>query len=275
MHVREPTADTTWGRWFVRRMFHDDGFTDDGERAAVEHLDGILDGARVLDLGFGTGRTTSWLAPRAGEYVGIDVSPGMVHAARRRHPGVDLRVGDARRLDGLQDGSFDVVVFSFNGIDAIPHGERDATLREIRRVLVDGGHALLSMLNLDEEPPPAPRPSLAAVARPLVHEAPRHPRMGMTHAVEAALGFVHYPRVAARTEAGPDWAWRPMREHEFRFLAHYTRFAAAVRSLRAAGLPPAAAWSSTGAPLELDADRHPYAYSQFVCRATPPASTDD
>ncbi len=267
VHACEPTADAAWGTWFVRRMFHDDGFTDEGERAAVEHLDGALDGARVLDLGFGTGRTTSWLAPRAGGYVGIDVSPGMVRAARRRHPGVDLRLGDARRLDGIADASVDLVVFSFNGIDAIPHRERGATLRELRRVLADGGRALLSMLNLDEEGAATAAPSLAAVARPLVHEAPRHPRMGVTHALEAALGFVHYPRTAARAEAGEDWAWRPMREHEFRFLAHYTRFGAAMRSLRAAGLVPEAAWSSTGMALELDAERHPFPYAHVVCRA--------
>lgn len=262
-----PTSTAQWGRWFVRRMFHDDGFLGPGERMAVEHLDGALDGARVLDLGFGTGRTTSWLAPRTGSYVGLDVSPGMVRAARRRHPGADLRLGDARRLEGFADASFDVVVFSFNGIDAIPHAERAATLAGIRRVLVEDGHAMLSMLNLDEEPTPAVRPSLRAITRPLREEAPHHPRMGLTHALEGALGFLHYPRTNARAETGPDWAWRPMREHEFRFLAHYTRFGAAVRSLRAAGLPPEAAWSDRGVALDLDAERLGHAYSEFVCRA--------
>lgn len=105
----------------------------------------VATGASVLDLGVGAGRTTGALAARAGRYVGIDVAPSMVAAARQAHPEADLRVGDAADLSAFADGSFDVVVFSFNGIDYLePDAARHRCLDEVRRVLRPGGTFLFS-----------------------------------------------------------------------------------------------------------------------------------
>ena len=104
----------------------------------------VPSGARVLDLGVGAGRTTPWLQARAATYVGIDLAPAMVDAARRRHPDVDLRVGDAADLAQLADGVVDVVVFSYNGIDYLDDGARGRALDEVHRVLVPGGTYVFS-----------------------------------------------------------------------------------------------------------------------------------
>lgn len=104
----------------------------------------IEPGARVLDLGVGTGRTTSWLADRATTYVGIDCAPAMVAAARRRHPGADLREGDAADLGTIPDDSMDAVVFSYNGIDYLSDPDRRRALAEIRRVLAPAGVLVFS-----------------------------------------------------------------------------------------------------------------------------------
>ena len=97
-------------------------------------------GSRVLDLGVGTGRTTQRLARDAADYLGIDIAPSMIEAARRRHPDHRFEVGDATTLDGLDDASFDVVVFSYNGLDYVPgRAGRDLALGEIHRVLRPGG----------------------------------------------------------------------------------------------------------------------------------------
>jgi SAM-dependent methyltransferase len=82
--VIQSTSGAAWGSWLVRRHYLGDGFSDAGEHAAVEFLGAWVDGARVLDLGVGAGRTTSFLAPRASTYLGIDVSRKMVRSARRR-----------------------------------------------------------------------------------------------------------------------------------------------------------------------------------------------
>jgi SAM-dependent methyltransferase len=104
-------------------------------------------GSRVLDLGVGTGRTTPWLTERGASYVGIDYAPAMVDAARRAHPAADLRVGDASDLSDFDDGSFDVVVFSYNGIDYLADDARERCLDEVRRVLVPGGTYVFSTHN--------------------------------------------------------------------------------------------------------------------------------
>ena len=106
----------------------------------------IQPGDRVLDLGVGTGRTTPFLAARAGQYVGLDYAPAMVDEARARHPSATFVVGDATDLVAFADGSFDAVVFSYNGIDYLhPDARRAACLRACRRVLVAGtGRMILS-----------------------------------------------------------------------------------------------------------------------------------
>jgi SAM-dependent methyltransferase len=102
----------------------------------------------VLDLGVGTGRTTPALRALGGRYVGIDAAEEMVRAAREAHQGVDFRVADASDLSDYSDGSFDAVVFSFNGIDYIyPERDRHRCLDECRRVLRPGGALIFSSHN--------------------------------------------------------------------------------------------------------------------------------
>ncbi|MEK7535725.1 MAG: class I SAM-dependent methyltransferase [Patescibacteria group bacterium] len=96
-------------------------------------------GKRVLDLGCGTGRTTSYIYKNGADVVGIDPAEGMITRGRELHPELDLRVGDARHLD-FPDNYFDLVFFSFNGLDNLyPISERQNAVREIKRVLKTGG----------------------------------------------------------------------------------------------------------------------------------------
>ena len=62
-------------------------------------------GARVLELGCGTGTTALRLAPHAGEYLGTDIAEGMIAIARQRGAGVanlrfDLAPVDQAGRDG-------------------------------------------------------------------------------------------------------------------------------------------------------------------------------
>jgi SAM-dependent methyltransferase len=79
--------------------------------------------ARVLDLGCGTGELLASLAPSAG--VGIDLSPAMVEIARKKHPRLDFRTGDAEDEELLKSlgGPFDYIILSdtigmFDDIDS-------------------------------------------------------------------------------------------------------------------------------------------------------------
>jgi SAM-dependent methyltransferase len=86
------------------------------EAVALTRILRLGAGTRVLDVGCGDARHLRTLAADPGtDGVGIDVSPGLVDAARSaaraEGVGVDVRVGDARTLArdlGGEVGSFDV-----------------------------------------------------------------------------------------------------------------------------------------------------------------------
>lgn len=138
-----------------RELFESDGLVDsydpDAGLTPAEHVlveRWVPMGADVLDIGVGTGRTFPALAERCDTYVGIDVSSAMVAAARRRFPGARFLEADASDLSMFADGSFDTVVFSYNGLDYLhPLESRRSALAGIRRVLRPGGTFIMSTHN--------------------------------------------------------------------------------------------------------------------------------
>lgn len=104
-------------------------------------------GSRVLDMGCGAGRTTSYISENGCRVVGADVSASLIKKAKDLYPDIDLRVMDARNLD-FKDDSFDAVFFSFNGIDNLASiQERNKAIIEMRRVLKPGGRLIYSSHN--------------------------------------------------------------------------------------------------------------------------------
>lgn len=104
-------------------------------------------GKKILDVGVGAGRTLPFLKEISNAYIGIDYSKEMIDVCRANHPGADLRVGDARKLSDFSDGQFDLVFFSFNGLDYVPHNDRLVILSEMNRVLAKGGYYVFSSHN--------------------------------------------------------------------------------------------------------------------------------
>jgi SAM-dependent methyltransferase len=258
---------TSWGARAVRSAYHRAGYLEDGERAAFASVgDDALNGARILDLAVGGGRTTAFLAPVAGTYLGVDISPEMLRMARSRYPGVAFAEGDLGDLSGFADASWDVIDISFNSIDVLPHDRRLRTLSDIHRMLVPGGHLVLSMLLLADGPPDAP--SLGELAPVLTGRGWRHPRMRARQTLSMLLGFWHYHRNSAQAVEGDGWAWRPLRAHQFRFVTLFSTLPSAIADLRAAGLDVVGAWSPGGLPLRLERSATPpgVVYAHFHCR---------
>ncbi len=98
-------------------------------------------GARVLEVGCGTGLILERLAPIARTARGIDLSPGMLAKARER--GLDVVEGSATDLP-FGDGSFDVVC-SFKVLAHVEAIER--ALAEMSRVTAPGGTILAEFYN--------------------------------------------------------------------------------------------------------------------------------
>lgn len=125
------------------------GFLNPGERAAFDRARSMLKGGRVLDIGVGAGRTTDLLEDMASSYLGIDYTPEMIALAAANHPDKHFQLMDARDLSALADASFDLVVFSFNGIDSVDGAGRIAVLTSVARVLAPGGVFLFSTFHRD------------------------------------------------------------------------------------------------------------------------------
>lgn len=101
----------------------------------------------VLDLGCGAGRTTSYIREMAGKVVGVDLSQALIEAAEEKYPDVDFKVMDAGKLD-FPDNSFDVVVFSYNGLCYVhPEEKRITAIKEVNRVLKKDGIFIFSSFN--------------------------------------------------------------------------------------------------------------------------------
>jgi SAM-dependent methyltransferase len=254
--------DASWGASDVVPNFATDGYTDAGEAAALASVSDHASGD-VLDIGVGGGRTVGLLQPRARSYLGVDISPEMLTLARDRFPGVDLREGDAVGLAGVPDEAFDLVVFSYNGLDAVNHDDRATALSSMARVARPGGRVLFSSLNLDgvsfdERPlrlaggPASPR------FRYHLAQAVRHPGL----MVRSVLNYRHTREEA---EDGPGWGMRPMRAHEFRFVVHFATMEETVAESRAAGLEVIAAYADDGTPLDPGTSHTRADYVHFVC----------
>ncbi|KER74010.1 SAM-dependent methyltransferase [Burkholderia cepacia] len=108
---------------------------------------------RILDLGCGTGTFARRLAAVGHDVVAIDPAPAMIDYARRQ-PGADAVRWLARGLDSLPPGApFDAVVMTGHAFQCLlTDTEIDATLRGVRRVLVDGGRFLFETRNPRVEP---------------------------------------------------------------------------------------------------------------------------
>jgi SAM-dependent methyltransferase len=128
---------------------------------ATDEVIALLDGwgvltptTRALELGCGIGRLLPPIAARVANVVGIDLSPRMVEAARRRCPGIAIEGCTGRDLAGHADGSRDLVL----AVDSFPYvvqaGEAlvEALFSEIHRVLAPGGaFALLGYSYRDDD----------------------------------------------------------------------------------------------------------------------------
>jgi ubiquinone/menaquinone biosynthesis C-methylase UbiE len=138
-----------------------------GGKRIVERL-GLEEGARVLDVGCGTGQLARWIAERVGpkgSVVGLDPLAERIDIARSGGGAVRFEVGQAEDLGAFEDASFDAVCMS-----AVFHwvSDKAKALAEVRRVLRPGGR--LGVTTLPHEL--ADAGTIAHVLRSLLQRAP-------------------------------------------------------------------------------------------------------
>lgn len=119
---------------------------DEGDSNRILNSDPVLwdfagdvAGQNVLDAGCGTGYLSRKLRERGARVIGIDFSERMIEIARAKAPRIDFRVGSCTDLEGVGDGSIDIVIANYLLMD-IP--DLNATMRAFNRVLKPGGVAV-------------------------------------------------------------------------------------------------------------------------------------
>lgn len=106
---------------------------------------GITKGLKVLDLGCGDGNTAIPEAKLGADVLGVDIARNLVEAATARARAEGLanclfREGDATNLQGIADGSFDLVVSIFGAMFApLPFD----VAKEMVRVCRPGGRIIM------------------------------------------------------------------------------------------------------------------------------------
>jgi ubiquinone/menaquinone biosynthesis C-methylase UbiE len=134
--------------------------------------------ARVLEVGFGAGRTAIALAQRGLLVTGIDTGERMLELATRRVARyaltrrIQLGLGDAHALEA-PDGTYDLVL----ALGLLPWVERPGwCVREMARVTRPGGHVIASVSNrrqLNRVLDPRLNPALAPAKRLVLRAAGR------------------------------------------------------------------------------------------------------
>jgi len=209
-------------------------------------VDYMPDGARLLDLGCGAGRTSVALAEIGLEVVGIDLSEAMVATAREqaRLAGVEVEFRTMNAMDlSYPDSSFDVALFSYNGIELVPGREgKRRVFEEVLRVLRPGGRFIYcahSLFALNEFAPMRFKAFLRLCAGRLLGVPMRERELGerfidaeweearylqilppSTHRrMLAEAGFeLLYFNTRQRIERGRPWTWRAALEDGERFF---------------------------------------------------------
>lgn len=165
----------------------------------------ITTGERVLDVACGTGVVTRLAAERvgpSGTVAALDVNPAMLSTARSipsPGPAIQWYETSAEAMP-LPDGAFDVVLCQL-GLQFV--ADKQAALREVRRVLVPGGRVLVSV------PPPNAFFAVLdeALARHVGNEAAGFVRMvfslGEPATIEQLFRDAGFRDVAVRTYSKP------------------------------------------------------------------------
>jgi ubiquinone/menaquinone biosynthesis C-methylase UbiE len=195
--ISEPT---TWARRELDQaaaydaigIRYDEAFPHkEGQIACVDQLlANLRRGARVLDVGCGTGLPTArQLADADLQVTCIDISPRMLDVARGTVPEARFLQLDMVDLDPMP-GQFEAVVAFFSLLN-LPRSRFAETLRLIRRVLVPGGWFAYGMVeaDLDDVPVPFLGQDIRVSGYPRAELRAEVEKAGFAHVWDRALSY--------------------------------------------------------------------------------------
>ena len=178
--------------WEAQVAGYDEFFVPITTRLVGPLLDatGVGGGDRVLDVASGPGHVAAGAAGRGASVIGVDIAEGMLSLARRLHPELEFRRGDAEALP-FPDGSFDAVVANFLMLHV---GRPEQVVAEFARVLVPDGRLALTVWDVPGAGP-GPRRAPRGGGGGGSQSAPGHPHRAAVLPVRGRRGV---QRAAAR-----------------------------------------------------------------------------
>jgi SAM-dependent methyltransferase len=243
------------------------GWLEPGERIAIEHVAQAVRGGAILDIGVGGGRTAPLMAEISKNYRGIDYSQAMIEVARRRFPGLCFHEMDARRLT-FPDDSFQLVTFSYNGIDSVDLAGRLDVLRQVHRVLATGGYFVFSTLNRQGSAHGEHWPDFR-VFRDAGLSPTRLPRA----LARFTLGGINWLRYRFVSKTGADVAIGNISAHNFGLITLFISVGAQLRQLQEHGFVVEAIVAPDGRHIAPDGSEPTNApWCHFVARKEAKAS---
>jgi len=121
-----------------------------GRNLILEDLKKILEqlppGAKVLDIGSGTGHLTKWISSFGFKIEGIEPSSEMIGFAKKNFPEINFTTAISSSLP-FADDSFDLVV-AFEVLRYLDKNENIDTYNEVKRVLKKDGRFFYTQVNL-------------------------------------------------------------------------------------------------------------------------------
>jgi SAM-dependent methyltransferase len=255
---RETWRNPSTVRWYRKS----EGWTDPGEQAALGHVAAAAKDQPILDLGVGGGRTVPLLRAISRDYTAIDYTPELAEACKARYPDARVLLGDARDLSRFAERSFQLVIFSFNGIDSVNADDRITILREVHRVLRPGGFFIFSAHNREG---PGPREGFSFGVYRTRNPLKLAARL-VRRALHAPRSLRNYRRYSKLGYEGAGYSIANATAHDHGILVHYTSLDYQLRQLELAGFrrgPPVFA-NVDGRPISLGEDTRDVWWFHFV-----------
>lgn len=217
-------------RGAIRQFASASGWLEPGEQFAIELAADAVRGGAILDIGVGGGRTAPLMANISRNYRGIDYCAAMVAASRNRYPSLCFHEMDARRLT-FADNSFDLVTFSYNGIDSVDLAGRLAVLQQVHRVLQPGGYFVFSTLNIGGVALGERWPDFR-----VFRDAFASPARLLRAIARFGVGGANWLRGQRLERTGTDLAISTLSAHNFGLITLFTSISAQLQQLCETGL---------------------------------------
>lgn len=214
---------------------------------------------RVLDLGCGAGRLTTYLRPLTDRYTGVDFSPQMVAHCRRQFPELVFRQADMRDLTQFECSSFDTVVAIYNMFDPVSHEDRLRVLGQVRRILTANGLLVFSAHNLN---------CVKGIGAPRLHFT-LNPYSQWRNIVDYASSVANRLRIKPEERLEQDYALLNDCAHNYSLLHYYIRRQTQAEQLAGAGFGLLECLDHLGRTLAPGADDGDCASIYYVARVTP------